>query len=708
MKELKLFNIKNPILRLKTLLDGNLAIIDTENTLRIISSENYATLGGFKANIHHERLNGEHVDISLDGNFSASILPGTNKVAVFKVSDKKPLFKIGRHTGEIESVAFDPKSRYCITCGQDGKTFGWVLNTSRMGFSVPPHNDFISTVSFNDTAQWIATGSYDRVIHVLNLGTMKQPLKLRGHGSVIVKILFLPDAKLLSVERSGDLIVWDIHHGKVEKRLKKMNDDITDMVISDDKRFVFVSTKLGYIGLYDMHTFESVTQRYIKVSDTITSMAFLHNPPRLAVGTSTGDVRIYSLYGDEENYLAMLREADYRSFYDAVELNPLLMYSEPYITAEKTWSEIVEQARRHLENHERDKAKKVFEPFSLVSKKNAFIVQMLRDYEKYAQFKMNVDEERYSLAYSLANQYKSFQESEPYRQMQSRWTKAFTKAQEVIGSSGGEEKARAILSPFRGISEKTVLIQQLFEERRAFEYFKKVLAQNDYLKMFELIKRYPFLKEFAEYTAVMEYAHKLYIQTNVKYHTEEFAAARNGYEILSAFPDYAAEAKEMLESITIKSLFYEAIAADNLNSAYSYLNMHPFLYETPEALALEVQWQSVVDEAQHYAAKGLALKTLGVFTPYLNIHEKYAVIAGIMAEAYCVQLEEKIKHKAPQNIIEEGIRRYVKLFGVEEEIEEVFTIFKRNYATSMELKNLPQGSMDSWLPIYRIEDITAG
>lgn len=703
----KLLNFKHPILLLKTLSNGNLGSIDAQNTLRIIDGSSYEVLDGFKTNIHHERHLGSYIDMTLDGEYTVSALTGTHQAAIFSLSKREMLYKVGQHQGEVESVGVDPNGRYIVTCGQDGKAFAWVLKTSRLAFALPPHGDYVSTVSFNDNGQWIATGSYDKTIILLNIATMQEPIKLYGHSSVIVKILFLPEAKLLSADRGGGLIVWDMGKGKVLKRLSKMNDDITSMCISTTKRFVFVGTKRGYVGLYDMHTLELVSQRYTKVTETISSLAFLSNPIRLAISTLEGNIHVYSLLGDEKKYMEMLRTGEYKGFYDALEDNPMLLYSKLYEAAEKIWLDTVAKGREFLEKNERKKAKEIFAPFAAIAKKQGLISQMLTSYEQYEQFRISVQEGHLSLAYSLAKQYPSFQDSEIYRKMELRWKKNFFRAQELILSPNGEEQAKELLAPYRGISEKTAHIQQLFEQRRMYEYFKNIVAKQEYVKFFGLIKMYPFLKEFDEYSDVMEYADKLYIQAQKAYMKGDYSTARKACEILVSFPDYAHEAQEMADTIRMKHLFYEAIASNNLPNAFSYLSLYPLLYETREAQLLERKWNNAVDKAQRYAATGDARETRAVFEPYFGIRDKYRAMAGVVSQAYCVQLEEKIRRDAPLDTIERGIRQYVTLFGIDEAILSIVDYLKRVTQSKIDLQGLKKGSPETWSPTIRIDDITA-
>jgi len=708
MEVLKLLNIKSPVLLLKPLYNGQLAIIDAHNTLRIIDPKDYKVTGGFKSNIVHTRFVGTHVDVTPDGKYSISIIPGVNKAAIFSVDKKELLYQVGRHQGEIESVAIDPNSRYCITCGQDGKAFAWVLKTAHLAFSLPHHADFITTVAFNESGQWVATGSYDRTINLLNIATLKHSTKLLGHNSVIVKIIFLPEARLLSADRDGTLIIWDMHKGKIIKRLSKMNDAITALSISDDKRFVFVGTKLGYVGLYDLESMELLKHSYLKENEEITSIAFIVDHFRLAVGTATGNVRIYPLFGVQDEYIKMIRERRYREFYEALEDNPMLLYSKPYEVAERIWSDTLTQARAFLEARDSDKVKELFDPFTGVPKKNALITQMRRDYEKFEQFLTCTQEGKLPLAYSLAKQYPSFQLSEAYTAMEHRWKHLFSKAQELILASNGDEQARNLLAPYRGISEKTVLIQELFQERRMYDYFKKVVAQQDYVKFFSLVKMYPFLKEFPEYSTVMEYADRLYIQTQKGYTSGDYATAKKGCEVLVSFPDYAQDAQKILDAIKVKYLFYDAISSDNLNNAFSYLTLYPVLYETPQAQALERKWNEVVDQAQRYAAKGLIKEMLNVFEPYRTIKDKFPAMGAVFAQCYSTQLEEKLRNHASQRVIENGIRQYVAFFGKDDMILQIYDHLKSNYTPQINLETLKQGSLAAWIPSMVIADITVG
>ncbi|MDP2078537.1 MAG: hypothetical protein Q8J85_10870, partial [Sulfuricurvum sp.] len=423
MDALKLLNIKSSVIRLRTLENGQLAVVDEYTAMRVIDTKYFRILDGFKSNVVHVNFLERQAAVSADGFYCISIVPGSDKAAVFDVNHKKLLYRVGHHKGEIESVGIDAQGRYCVTGGQDGKVFVWALQTGLLAFAMPHHSDFVTSIAFSQNGQWIATGSYDRAINVMNLSTMKQHVKLSGHSSVVVSMLFISGLRLLSAERDGALVIWDLHHGRIFKRLPKLGDEITSMCLSLDKRFAFVATRLGYVALYDLHSFELVRKRYLKIQETITSIAFIGENFSLAIGTKEGNVHFYSLFGNEAEYQELIHKKSFRVFYALLDDNPMLIYSKVYEEAENYWVRYVKTAKRYLEEGEKLKAKELLEPFIGIASKASFIQQLFHDYEHYDLFLTYTQEKRYSLAYALAKQYPSFIDSDAYKKMELSWKK---------------------------------------------------------------------------------------------------------------------------------------------------------------------------------------------------------------------------------------------------------------------------------------------
>ncbi len=696
MEAVKVFNIKRAVLLLKTLDNGHLAVIDSDTTLRLYDTDDYSLVGGFKSNIVQKRSVGGFVDIVKNGTFTASIIPGTAKAALFSVDKKELLYKIGRHQGEIESLAVDPNERYLVTGGEDGKTFVWALKTARLAFTMPPHSDYVTAIAFNDNGQFVATGSYDKNINLLNIATMKPSLKLRAHSTAVIKMLFLSDMRLLSADKDGGLIVWDILKGKILSRLKKMSDDITSMILSADKKFLFVGTKLGYVSLYDTSSYEQLKQRYMKIPESITSLGFIKQGYRLAIGTVDGNVNIYSLLGDEHYYKELAANRAYKAFYEAIEENPIIAYSETYEAVEKIWDKTIMQAKKFMEKGDEKSTKAIFAPFLDVPKKRTFITVFMANFEKFEQFKVHIHNQKYPLAYSMVHQYPAFQESKIFQQLELRWKKLFIEAQKLVLQKDGEEQARQLLAPFRGISDKTQFMQQLFAQQKMYLYFKKLVGIKEFKKIFELLKVHPFLTEFAEYDSITNYADTLYMSAHEKYQNREYHKALKLCEVLVGFPEFNEEAQEMIGSIKAHRLFYDAIENNNLSSAFSYMISFPLLYDTQEGKSLECTWNSHVDSALKFASKGDAIGLKTSLDTYLNIDAKKEAVASLFEQCYIKQLEKLLKESSQSNIVEQGIKNYVNIFGIEAMIEMFYEQLSQKFTPSFDLEGLPKGSVVRW------------
>jgi len=705
MEAIYVTNLKVPILLLKELDNKKLAVVDENSTLRIMNLNDYKVVGGFKTNIKQERIFANHVDISSNMQISAASIVGSNKAALFSVAKKELIYKTGRHQGGVESLCIDPSGKYIVTGGEDGKVFAYNIKTSKIAFVLPPHTDYVSTIAFSKNSQWIASGSYDKSITLVNLSTMKNPQKLRAHSSPLVKLNFLSASRLLSADKEGGLIVWDTKNAKLLKRLTKMNDTITATCISGNSHFLFVGSKLGYIALYDLETYELLKQRFIKESSSITSLAFHEDGFKLSVGTIEGEIKFYSLLGDVSTLEALVYNRKFKAFYQEVENNPMLAYSDVYMAAEDEYETVLENVKKLLENSHSKEAKLLIKEFSEVSQKQSEINSLFRDFQQYQAFLTYIANKKYPLAYSLANQYPSFKKSKQFIALEKLWTKLFMQAQKLIAQKGAIDQARDLLAPFRGISDKTPHTQELFNNYQKYEFMKKIIGQKDFRRLFELIKIHPFLTEFPEYQNVLDYSDNLYIKAQQAYDDSDFHKAEQIANMLDPFEDYKDDVKDMLDSISVQYRFFDAIDLNDLERVFTLMETYPALYETDKAQELEMVWNSHVDKAYVHAAKGDVTAVNKELDDYMLINAKFIAIATIYQQCYIAQLERAIIKKMDIKAIEDGIRLYIGMFGLDELIAYFFEQFKRRYPTEFDLEKQRTANLMLWNPTLIIDTI---
>ncbi|NPA10998.1 MAG: hypothetical protein GXO62_02015, partial [Epsilonproteobacteria bacterium] len=505
----KILNLKRPISLLQYV-DGNVGVIDEANTFRMFSGLDYKLLGGFKIHLPPNNPLENSVAISPRGRFLAVAVKGKKKTTIWSIEQKKLLHTLGWHKGDVLSVSFDFEENYLLTGGMDGRAYIWSVDLGKMVSSLPPHPDYILANGFSYNGLWAATGSFDKLISITNISSFGANYRKKAHRGAVTKIKFLKSQKMISGDKTGELIVWDYAKGNIIKRLQSVADMVVDMTFDADEEFMYVITKDKKIYLYDLVNYEIVTDSFIKLSELPSAIMFVPESNELWIGTLGGSIYIYDLLEDERKLDEAIFKKDYAIAYELAKENPLLKRSAQYKKIESIWEKTLEDAYKLLEAGKISEAQEVLKPFLNVPAKRGIIQNLIKDFGEFEKFKTAVTNRKYPLAYSLANQYPTFKETKYYKMMEEDWKKTFNKAKELIKMKGKEDVVKKLLAPFRGVSQKTPLMQALFNDKQLYDLLRTYLRGRKFEEFFNLVSRYPYLKETTEYEQAEEFGKKLY------------------------------------------------------------------------------------------------------------------------------------------------------------------------------------------------------
>ncbi len=706
MKVVKNKGINKAVILLKLLDDGRLVVIDSETTIRFMNNDDLSMIDGFKVNIKHQYYKASVVAFSNDGAYFASLTADRKESRFYNTQTKKLIAEVDRHHGEASCVGVDPLNRYMFSCGDDGKTFAIDIKSGKLAFTLPVHVDTVNDIVFSKNGNWVATCSYDKKISIFSLVTMTAKTKLKAHAAAITKMRFINKNRLISVDKNSSAIIWNMYTGKVIERLQGIHDDITQIVTSKDDEFLFIGTALGYILVYDLKTYELLSPKYIKIASPITALEFDDATHQLIIGTDDGFIMYYNIYEGEEKLKTMLQNKQFDQIQKEADANPILAYTQIYNLVSNFWENTLAKAKIALQNNNKDKAILLFNTFKNIPSKNRIMQKTIADYAEFGKFSTFAKEGKLALAYSLSNTYPAYKDSKIYKALEERWKKAFVQAQKYILDPKGAEKAKEILKPYRGISEKTKLIQELLTQGEVYKRFRNAIGQKDFTICFELIKQHKFLKEFPEYDVLMKYADTLYIKSQELLNKNDTHAAVKMLRILSVFDDFKEEVKDMMSTIESRQKFFAAIDAEDKETAYNLMMECEELQETPEGEKLQSQWYEDQAKANAYAVNGDALNAQKVLMPYMKMSSKITAIATIFAWCYMVQLEDNARDDTAQYEIENGIKNYMLHFGLQEQIENFFILFKEKYpSTKLSLEHLTHGSLTMWRPSMIVTSI---
>ena len=706
MKVVNSQTVSKPVILLKILDNNTLAAINADSVVRILNVETLELINGFKVGITHQHYKTKVVDYSRDAKYFATLSANARESLLYSAETKKVLGMVKRHHGEVSCVGIDPLSRFMFSCGDDGKTFAIDTKSGKLVFTLPMHTDTINDIAFSQNANWVAVASYDRKVSLFNLVTMTPVEKFTGHSAPVMKLEFLSQNELLSIDKKSSAIVWDIHTNKIIHKLKGVHDDVTQICVATEENLLFLATELGYILLYQLDTYQQLSEKYIKISSMVTALEFDTQSKHLIIGTEDGFVTRYDIYEGQEKLKALLKVKNFEAIHLEIEKNPVLQFTKIAGLVSNFWKHSFEKAKILLENGDKKTAHALVKSFQNIPVKNRIIQKLFKDYEHFDKFKQSAQEGKLTVAYNLVNTYPIYKESKIYKALENRWKKSLITAQKYALDQKSMSKAQELLTPYRGITEKTKFIQEVMSKGEIYKRFRVAIGQKDFKVCFELIKHNPFLKEFPEYDALMKYADTLYIKANKFLQEGDTHSAIKILRILTDFTDFKEEAQILMKELESKQKFFNAIENDDITTAYNMMAIAEELLLSNEGKELHEKWNTDLQKANTFAALGDAHSVQKSLAKYINISSKYRSLATVFAWTYIVQLENALQAGESQAALENGIKNYILNFGLQEQIESFFTAFKEKYPTSkLNPELLTKGSLAMWRPSMIVNSI---
>jgi len=549
MNPLKKKNFNNPIIFTKFLDITTLIVVDSESKISYLDINTFELKDSFSTNIKHQRYSTKVVGFTSYGDSFVSLGSDNKSIVLIDTKTKKIKQMQNRHKGEISCIAIEPKNRYIFTAGEDGKIFALDIETDKIAFNLPVHVDTVNDIAFSDNSQWVATASYDKKISLYNIAMMKPRFRLKAHQAPVCKLHFLSEYRLFSIDKSSVGIVWDMHDSKIITRVQGIHDDVLQITTNKDGTLLFLGTKLGYVLVYDINTYEIIDKRFIKLKSSITSMNYCSKNNNLIIGTESGELFLYDVFNGEDKINEFLEDKKYKELEEFVKDKQLLKYTPSYQIIITLWDKTLKVAKNFLGKNEKDKAKQIFAQFMSVPSKRQAIDKLFEEYEEFDKFMLLVSKAKYSLAYSLVNKHPIYKETAVYKSMELRWKKDFLLAQKTLIKTKSADKVKEILAPYRGVSEKTKLIQGLLLNANVYERFKLLLQKKEYKTCFDLVDLHEYLKEYKEYQILQNVADKIYIQSQKLLQNGEKHSALKLLQILLDFEEFKEDAKDMIIEI---------------------------------------------------------------------------------------------------------------------------------------------------------------
>jgi len=672
------FDIKSGVHTMQLMDDGKLAVIDVKNDFRIYDLDEYKLLDGFKSNLPANVLYINNMAISSDGKYLSLYDKEKKEVTVFDNIKRSFFFDIASHPGGVETVAFTLDNKYLITGGMEGRLYMWSVATGKKVDTLSHHYDSVSAISSNDNGRWIATAGYDKVIKVFNRSFRKNHYKLISHQEPVTTVNFLSSQRLLSTDKEGTILIWDVVKSSVISRLPKFDAHITAVCFDKEEKFLYVAGLGGMVGLYDLQEEKLLKIDFLKQLAGITQMHYCDERRLLIFGLSNGHIPIYDLNAPEEEFLDFMKQKDFSSCYTLAESNPLLHYSEVYESLENLFDKAYSHATLLLRQQKTAEAKELLKHFNATSAKRLIIQKLFNDFALFGTFLNAVNKNKYMMAYSLAEEHTALKETAEYEKMEEEWNKILLVIRKIINDKSAEEKIKQLFKPFMGIPGKNLIIKSLYSNRSVFILFRKHLMEKDYFNAFKLVQGHPFLEEFDEYAKLVKIGRIFKDKTLATFNDGSYYDAVKLCDILVYFP----EQKEFSEGLKTKANIYaetmQYFAEKKFSAVYNMIEEHPYLEDAKITKEIEEGFLKYYEKAEAYAANGNVSAVKKVMDKFSKIKSKMPSIYHLVKVAYWAQIELAAQAKQSDSALQNAFSRYQKTFGYESMLEDLLKSIQKN------------------------------
>jgi WD40 repeat protein len=148
----------------------------------------------------------------------------------------KELFRLGKHPGMVNSVAYSPDGRRLASGSNDGIIMVWDADTGREALAF--HSaEGISGLAFSPDGRRLAAAAGNNLVKVWDVTTQNEALVLRGHKDTVATVAFSPDGwRLASGGGDGAVKLWDATATAEAFTLSAFSDRVTNMAIDLDGR----------------------------------------------------------------------------------------------------------------------------------------------------------------------------------------------------------------------------------------------------------------------------------------------------------------------------------------------------------------------------------------------------------------------------------------------------------------------------------------
>ncbi len=688
MKISRSIDIDNAVHALTLHKNGSFTVVDIENIVRVYTLEDLKLIYGFKSNIDAAIAYVHNAAVSGDGKIILFYRTAKKELITFHVPQKKFIRAHKPHNGGTEVIIFTPDNSAYISGGKDGRVYMWNTANGKKIDTFPHHSDALSVIAVSPDIRLVATSGYDRVIKITNRSFRNNQYRLISHKAVPTTLNFLSGQRLLSTDKEGEILIWDIIESKVLKRLEKSPSHITAVAITPDEQFLFVCTIQGEIALYDLKEQMQLQQRYLHTLAGVTAVSYDERTRQLICGLVNGSIAIYDFAKESEKFKEHLENKAFIECYKMLEEDPMLAYDPLSTELESIFDTYYKGAKKLLMAEQTEKAASLMEPFKSSSAKRLLVQKLFNDFKLYKRFSEAAKAGKFAISYSLADEYTELKTTPIYESMEKRWQKIMLTARTIPVNKEYEGKLRQLFKPYIGVPGKSIIMNTMYSNGNIVQLFQKEIGNKKFVEAFKMVSNYPYLKNMEEYEKLLILGETLEEHMFESYYCGDYPEAVKLAEQVGVFPDKKEEAQRIREQSNIYATAMSFYAEQKIADVYNLIEQYPYLADAEIGADAEKKFKEVARAAEKHAVAGDVTSIKSTMADFVNIRSKVPSIVHIIKVAYLGQIEQLCVQKSSD--VRKAVETYISYFGYDDMLSDELSRLEEKCTVTLQDKPAAQ------------------
>ena len=233
---------------------------------------------------------------------------GYHEVLLHKADGSGVIARLICESPRIESLTYSKDGKLLAACGGAPGLYGqvliWETADNKLKAAYKVGIDSLFGISFSPEADKVAFGGADKTMRMISIADGKELLKFDNHADWVFGTAFTKDGKrLLSGSRDKAMKLIDVTNGQLIDDINKLLEPILCMSRDPNADVIAYGGELGTPRIYKMAENQ---QRTAANNDTnmmktlerqpgpVCAIAYSPDSKLLAVGSTTGEVRLYN------------------------------------------------------------------------------------------------------------------------------------------------------------------------------------------------------------------------------------------------------------------------------------------------------------------------------------------------------------------------------------------------------------------------------